>query len=362
MKILICGGHLTPALALIDELKSEKVEIIFLGRKHAIEGSKSLSAEYQKIQELKIKSVTITAGRLQRKFTTYTIPSLLKIPLGFAQAFFHLLIVRPNIVVSFGGYLSTPAVFAAWLLGIPSITHEQAAKAGLANKINSIFTKDFYSAWPLTEIDNAKTIGNPIQQSYFAKNAHDTKIKKSLATTKKILFITGGSLGSHAINQIVFQSIKNLSNYQVIHQLGTANFKNDHDQAKKIKASNYHPCTYVSSQDFGAILSSAHIVISRSGANTIWELAALAKVAILVPLPIAGAKEQFHNAKILEKAGSSVILPQSDLTPKTLTSTVSEVEKSYKEKEKRAQAFAKTLPTGSAKKLKDAVMKIVNDE
>ncbi len=362
MKILITGGHLTPALALIDELKKEKVEIIFLGRKYAVEGSRNLSAEYQKIKDLKIKLITIVAGRLQRKFTVHTVPSILKIPLGFAQTFFHLLIIRPNIVVSFGGYLSTPAVFAAWLLGIPSLTHEQAAKAGLANKINSIFTKAFYSAWPLSEIDNVKVIGNPMRQSYFTKNAKDPKIEKFISTTKKIIFVTGGSLGSHAINQVVFESVKNLSDFQIIHQLGTVNHKQDHEKAKKIKSTNYLSCTYISSEDFGAILNSAHIVISRAGANTTWELATLSKVAILIPLPISGAKEQYFNAKILESAGSSVILPQSSLTPETLPTTISEVEKSYMVKQKQAQLFAETIPTGSAKKLKDAVMKILNDK
>src|SRR3990167_7554123 len=104
-KVAICGGHLTPTLALIEELRKKKaIEIIFFGRKYATEGSKSLSAEYQTIKNLSIDFYPILAGRLQRKFTKYTIPALLKIPIGFLQSVVYLIKIRPSLVVSFGGY------------------------------------------------------------------------------------------------------------------------------------------------------------------------------------------------------------------------------------------------------------------
>ena len=136
-KILILGGHLTPALALIESLKEQKVEIIFLGRKKVTEGKKPPSAEYQQVGNLNVKFQNIVTGRIQRHLTLYTVPSLFKIPIGFIQTFLTLLYFRPSIVVSFGGSLSFPAVFAAWLLGIGSITHEQSAIPGISNRINS---------------------------------------------------------------------------------------------------------------------------------------------------------------------------------------------------------------------------------
>ncbi len=150
-KIVICGGHLSPALALIGQLQKEKdLEIIFFGRKFATEGSANTSAEFKEINSQNLKFVNITAGRLSRKLTIPALISYLKIPLGFIQSFFNLLILRPKLIVSFGGYISPPVVFCGWLLGIDSICHEQPVVPGLANKINSLFVRKIFVSWPDT--------------------------------------------------------------------------------------------------------------------------------------------------------------------------------------------------------------------
>ena len=314
-KVAICGGHLSPALALIEELKKKKdVEVIFFGRKYSTEGSENLSAEYKTVKNLDIKFYPIIAGRLQRKFTRHTIGALLKIPIGFVQSFAYLIRIRPSLVISFGGYLSLPIVFSAWLLGIKSISHEQSVKLGLANKINSAFSKKAYLSWPQTtnnlKSDKYKVIGNLTRQSIFKKAAKDTKIQKFLNSSDKLIFVTGGNQGSHFINNLIFVITPQLSSYQIIHQVGTANFKGDLDKAKKTKRANYLSLDYISGDNIGAIFNRADLIISRSGANTVWDLAILAKVAILIPLPISAGGEQKANAKILDKAGSSVILDQ----------------------------------------------------
>ena len=105
-KIVICGGHLTPALALIEKLESHKrPEIVFFGRKKTTARSQNSSLEYEIAKKHQIKFYSINAGKLQRKFTRYTLLWLVKIPVGFIQSFIYLLLERPNLVVSFGGYL-----------------------------------------------------------------------------------------------------------------------------------------------------------------------------------------------------------------------------------------------------------------
>ena len=200
-KIVICGGHLTPALALIEELEKQDIELIFYGRKRSTEGSSNLSAEYKAIEKLGINFVAITAGRLQRKFTKYTIPALLKIPVGFIQSFIGLTRVRPSLVVAFGSYLSLPVIFSAWLIGIKCITHEQSSILGLANKINAYFISKVYLSWQQTAKDlksnKYEIIGNLARNTIFNKTAKDSKIQNFLKTDKKLIFVMGGNQGSH---------------------------------------------------------------------------------------------------------------------------------------------------------------------
>lgn len=359
-KVFITGGHPTPAFALTEELKNENVKIFLIGRKHHLEGSKSLSPEYTNLSQ-NVKFLEITTGRLQRYFTVHTIPSLLKIPFGLLQSIFYILKYRPSIVVSFGSYVSTPVIFAAWLVGIPSITHEQTTKVGLANKINSLFVRDFFSTWPLEETGQSKTIGNLTRSSINHKNAASPTIGKFLKSSSKILYITGGSIGSHAINLLIFNSINKFKDYKIIHQIGTANYQDDHKKAQSIKNNNYLSLPYVNEKDIGAVLNAAHIVISRSGANTIWEIAVLKKPSILIPLPIAGSKEQYYNAQVLEKAGCAIVIPQKDLTEDSLLKAVKQIDNNYSVFTKNAQLLAKDLNLNASKIIKQEILKYLND-
>ncbi len=360
-KIVITGGHLTPALATIEELAKSKVEIVFFGRKHSTEGSKQISAEFQTITAKKIKFRVIIAGRIQRKFTNLTIIALFKIPLGFFHSFVYLLMERPSVVLSFGGYLSTPVIFAAWLLGIPSVTHEQSASAGFANKINSLFVEKIFVAWESSvkylPKEKIEIIGNPVRQSVFAKLASTKKINDFISSKNKLIYITGGNQGSHFINNLVFKSAKILKDYKIIHQVGTVNFKGDHERAKSIKSKNYLWVDYLKSEDLGAILKKSSLVISRSGANIIWEIAALSKIALLIPLPISAGGEQQENARILEKAGTAKVLDQKKMNEATFIPEIKNIFQNYQKYSENATKLQKTLPNDAAKKLALAILR-----
>ncbi|OGD93178.1 hypothetical protein A2697_01350 [Candidatus Curtissbacteria bacterium RIFCSPHIGHO2_01_FULL_41_44] len=365
-KIVVCGGHFTPALALIEQLEGHKSspnkeEIIFFGRKFATEGSKSFSAEYQTTLKKNIKFYSITAARLQRKYSRYTIPSLAKLPCGFLQSLILLIVIRPNLIVSFGGYLSLPVVFCGWLLGIDSITHEQAIIPGLATRINSLFVKKIFLSWPQTQkyFNNAKSevIGNLIRGSLFKTEVNNPRIRKFLEKSgkNKLIFVTGGNQGSHFLNKLIFESQDLFKNYAILHQIGTANFAGDHQSAKAIKNKNYLSDEYIEPDNIGPIMKNALLVIARSGANTVWELAILAKPAILVPLPIAAQGEQVENAKILKNAGSAIVINQSDLTTKTLKDTLEKMFTNLEKFQKPAKNFQKTLPKDASRKLSNYI-------
>lgn len=348
-KIVITGAHLTPALAAVEGLENKKdYQIIFFGRKKATDGSDNLSAEFREISKRNIPFVDIISGRLTRKFTKYTVSSLLKIPLGVLMSFIYLVRYHPSLVVSFGGYLSTPVVFGAWLLGIESVIHEQAVVPGAANRINSLFAKKIFLSWDETKDyfpeEKYQVIGNPQPRSLFKNSAGDKKAKAFLEKKGDMVVVAGGSQGSHVINSLIFENLDLFAGDLVFHQIGTANYKGDHAKAAKIKKNNYFTVDYVSPEDIGAVFSRAKFVISRSGANTVWDLAALAKPAILIPLAIAAADEQTKNAGILETAGSAIILRQKDLSRRTLKNALEKMEDNLSEFEKNAKAFQKTLP------------------
>jgi UDP-N-acetylglucosamine--N-acetylmuramyl-(pentapeptide) pyrophosphoryl-undecaprenol N-acetylglucosamine transferase len=140
MKILLTGAHFTPAQAVIEKLKKDSsVEIVYVGRKYTRDGDSTLSVEYDVLKKENIKFYSLIAGRIKRYFSLGTIISLFKIPIGFIQAFYIVTKEQPSIVVSFGGYIGVPVVFASWLLSIPIIIHEQTMVAGLANQVSSWF-------------------------------------------------------------------------------------------------------------------------------------------------------------------------------------------------------------------------------
>lgn len=365
MKILIIGGHLSPAFALIEEFENEKnVEIVFVGRKYSTEGRSSISAEANVAKEKNVHFRYITTGRLQRKFTKHTIPSLLKIPLGIFQSFIILLQEKPDLVVSFGSYVSTPIVLASAALGISVISHEQASVPGLATKINYFFSKKVFLTWKKSKkyfISKKKleVTGNLVRSSFLQKSSASEKHLKDFLEkdSGSLIFITGGNQGSHFLNNLVFENSSFFSEYQVIHQIGLANYGNDHLKAKEIKNSNYFNTQYLQSADFATVLKAAKLVIARAGANTTWELILAKKPSILIPLPISASGEQKENARILEEAGFAIVLTQGETTAAKVPIAVKKILLNYQKFTQNAEAFEKTLPKNARQRLKDYILK-----
>lgn len=373
-RIVITGGHLTPALAVIEKLREKDSfkgwEIVFVGRKYAAEGDKTLSVEAKIIPQLGITFLPLTTGRIQRRFTRWTIPSLLKIPLGFLQSFYYLVRWRPAIVLSFGGYLSVPVVFSAWLLGIPIITHEQTTIKGLATKFNSLFAKKIAVSWQksLDDFPPQKVVytGNPLRKEIFKE---DKKFWQQLGFRKKfpLVFITGGNQGSHIINITVGKIVPKLVKIaNVFHQCGHLNifedFKNLTTVKKKLPAKLspfYQVEKYLSTSQMGTLLNKADLVVSRAGANTISELAALGKPAILIPFPWLYQDEQTKNAKMLAKTGIAEILPQKELTAESLLALIEKMLNNLPKYKQNAFRAKKLVKTDAAEAIVDLVEEIV---
>lgn len=344
MKILITGAHFTPAVAVINELKKYKnTEIVYVGRKTTMEGDKTQSAESQILPGLGVKFIPIITGRLQKTFTIYTIPSLLKIPIGLIQALYIILTEKPDVILSFGGYVAVPIVCAGWLFSIPIIIHEQGIVSGLANKISSFFADKIAVSFPSS---NPKTIltGNPIRRKIL------DGVKLSHPRGVKSILVVGGNQGSHAINLAIEGCLDKLTKVtSIIHVTGDNKYK-DFERLQKRQNEKYIVRKWIG-DGWGAVLKKADLVITRAGINTMSELAYLGKPALVIPVPYLFADEQNKNAKFFENLGLVKTLPQSKLSAESLFKNVRLMLKNLDNLKYKAKNAKKAIIPDAAKRL-----------
>lgn len=356
--IVITGGHVTPAIALIEVLKrKDDIDIVFIGRKHAIEGIRTLSFEYQLIKEQGIRFFPIMTGRLQRQFTWHTIPSIMKMPIGCFQALIYCMRERPALIVSFGGYVALPVAIAGWVCRIPVITHEQTLVAGLTNRIIARIAKRVCVTFPETvgQFPKGKAVytGLPIRNALFTP-----PIKSPFALDLEhypMMYVTGGGTGARSLNRLLFPVLsKLLREHSIVHQVGDTSL----GEAQKIRESlpteyknRYIVKSYIFTPTLSWILVHASLIIGRSGANTVMELAALAKVAVLVPLPWSGGNEQQENAAWLARNGGAIVLAQRELTPEVFEKKIEAVWTNIKSLQQRADACSLRVTRDGTKRL-----------
>lgn len=329
-KIILTGGHaVTTAIAVVEEIEERGGwDISWVGVKYAFEGSRMPSIEARVFggEQYGVKFVPITTGRIQRRFTLWTIPSILKIPVGFAQSLYLLAVKRPDIVLSFGGFASYPVVVAAWVLRIPIVLHEQTLVAGRANVKGSRFATKIALARPQSKkyFPNEKCIvlGNPLSNKMFQVN------KKDDLSGIPTLFITGGSRGAQVINQVIESVLIDLlAKYNIVHQTGQLDFnkfKSVQESLPEKLRRNYKVVDFISPDIMSKYYEKADIVISRAGANTVSEILATKRPAILIPIPWTYLNEQQKNAEYAKRYGLGTIINQNDLSPSLLIKTVGE--------------------------------------
>lgn len=311
MKTLVfTGGHHTGALEVAKTLKDKGWKIVWFGHKHSMWNDNSHSSEYKEVTEAGIEFHDLLAGKFHH---TYNPIKLIRIPFGFIQALCLLLLLKPDGIISFGGYLAVPTVIMGWFLGIPSITHEQTTTQGWANKLIALFAKETALTWPGGK---GVVVGLPLRKEILGAKTQRPK------GSKPLIFVTGGKQGSHVLNMAVFAAIDKLSDYEVLHQVGSNSEFNDLDKAKNIKHNYYKYCDYLGGIDQAQALADAEIVVSRSGAHIVYELGILGKKCVFVPIPWASHNEQVKNAQILEQAGNAVILPQEKLNEDSLVEAI----------------------------------------
>ena len=347
-KIVLTGGgtagHVTPNIALMPALKEAGYEITYIGSKKGME--KGL------IEATGTKYYGISSGKLRRYFDWKNFSDPFRVMNGFFEAKRILRKIKPDVIFSKGGFVSVPVVLAAKALHIPAVIHESDMTPGLANRIALRGATTVCCNFPETveklQGNRAIWTGTPIRQELFSGDANRglSFCGFDYANDKPVLLIIGGSQGSVFINNAVRGSLDELlKDFRIIHLCGKGNL----DESLKNRE-GYAQSEFIS-KELPDLFAAADIIISRAGANAIFELLALKKPNILIPLGLNASRgDQILNARSFEKQGFSKVLEEESVTAELLTDTVRKV---YADRDQYILAM-EASPSG------DSIAKIVN--
>lgn len=338
------GGHVFPALAVADELRARGVPVVWLGTKAGIESRLVPQAGYP------IEWMSITGLRGKNTVTLLLAP--VRIVMACWQAMRVLLKRRPCAVLGMGGFASGPGGMMAWLIRKPLLVHEQNAVAGMTNKILSRFASVVLQAFPGV-FKKAKTTGNPVRQSICELTAPAERFARRDVKNRLRLLVIGGSLGAVKLNEIIPQALATMAvtdRPEVIHQTGMKNI----DAAKDLyESADVDAKVEAFIDDMPAAYEWADLVICRSGAMTVFELAAAGVASVLVPYPYAVDDHQTGNARYLESAGAAIVRQQDELTTDWLVAVINDFSANRNKLLEMAVAARKLAIPDSAKTIAD---------
>lgn len=315
------GGHIYPAEALAVELQRRGFNVMFYTDERGL-------GNYQGILS-QLETKTISSGSVIGKDIKTKILSLIKVGFGVIQAMINLTVKRPRAVVGFGGYASFPTAVAAIVLRIPLIIHEQNSVMSRTNRLLAPFAR--WCAQSFNHVKNtpqsAKTFlcGMPVRETIVA--LHTEPHQPWNPKQKFNLLILGGSQGAKIFGEVVPQALallddeykKQLYVYQQCRQDDVEMVKSAY-QKLNIEASVSHFFN-----NMPELYKKSHLMISRSGASSIYEITAVGIPAILVPLPTAADNHQYYNAKELADAQGAILIEQKDFTAEKLATAIKEL-------------------------------------
>ena len=299
------AGHVTPNIALIEAVRKIHWQVSYAGSAQGI--------EREMIGGVGVTFHPVSSGKLRRYFSWENFIDPFRILLGIFQSLILCLRLQPDVVFSKGGFVAVPVVVAAWLLRIPVICHESDVTPGLANRLTYRFCKAICITFDQTRqyLPGARVVetGTPMRQELTQGDATRGKQALGLSGSKPVLLVFGGSLGADRINQQVRAVLPTLlSQFEVVHVTGPGQVDETLEQPGYIQK------PFIS-QGFGDVLAVADIVVSRAGANSLYELFALRKPHLLVPLTRAVSRgDQLQNAELFEHLGFSRVIREHELS------------------------------------------------
>jgi len=360
MRVLVSGGgtggHIYPALAIATSLRREyQAEILFLGSDDGLEKEIVPAAGFA--------LATVKAGKLRRYVSLETITGVMRVPLGMFQAMSIVRKFRPDVAFTSGGYVAVPAALATRVNGVPLLMHQQDVPPNLSNRLAAPLATRisvaFADSLPYFPARKTLLLGNPVRQVML--DVRDTTPQAARAglgldADVPLLLVTGGSQGARHLNQVVCQALPGLLEHcQVLQISGKDLYNETRAQADSLLADQdealrqrYRLVPYLN-EEMPLALQAADLVLCRSGASTLSELATLGKPSILVPLPPAvGGSAQQENAAMFERKGAAIVISNDDLRADILVERIQALMASQAQLATMAQAastFAKPEAT-----------------
>jgi UDP-N-acetylglucosamine--N-acetylmuramyl-(pentapeptide) pyrophosphoryl-undecaprenol N-acetylglucosamine transferase len=280
---------------------------------------------------------------------------LFGIPFGIIQAFIIMFFTAPDVIISKGGYGSIPVVIAGWMLRIPIFMHESDAVPGMANRILSKFSEKIFVSFPASETeyfpkDKMIEAGNPIREGISSGDKEFGKKQFEITNEKKIVLVLGGSQGSQRINGLMLDVLPEaLKEFEIIHQTGKDDYLKIRNEASALVPKEflkyYHPYFFLDDEEIKNAYAVTDCVVARAGAGTIFEIAAVKKPSILIPLSESAQNHQIKNAYAYASAGACIVVEEGNMTPHFFLEKVRTVlEPGNVEKMgKAAEAFSRPL-------------------
>ena len=320
------GGHTSPGLVVAALLRERAIAIAWIGSRAGVEARRA--------PERSIPYFAIPTGKLRRAWAWQNVADLLvNVPAGVLGAARLLRRLRPRVVFATGGFVALPVVVAAAALRIPIVIHEQVTVPGLANRIAARLARRI--AITFTEsarhFPAARTVvtGNPLRPELRAGSRADAAARFGLDPALPLVYVTGGAQGAQRINRAVGEILAPLLGLaQVIHQCGDNPATGDRRWLEARRAA-LPPALAARSTivpwvgaELASIYAAAALVVARAGAGTVNECCQLGVPALYIPLPGTRGDEQTANARLVERAGGAVVLPQSELTPERLLAEI----------------------------------------
>ena len=330
MKIIVSGGgtggHIYPALTLIDAIKSKRPDAEFL----YVGTQKGLEADIVPKTGINFTALNLEGG-LERRFTLENFSRAANAIWSIKHASDIVKNFKPNVVVGTGGYVCGPILLAASLLKVPTLIQEQNAVAGVTNKILSKFvnkiavgTRDALKNFPA---DKTVYTGNPIRSAVLDAKKSDGLKEFGFTDDKPIVLISGGSRGARSINNAMIDVLKSAAeknSAQFLHVTGKGEFDAVTEKLTDIlDAPNIKVVPYL--YNMPRAMAMADLAIFRAGATGLAELTARGVPSILIPYPFAAENHQEFNARALVEAGAARMILNKDLTAEILSATINEL-------------------------------------
>jgi UDP-N-acetylglucosamine--N-acetylmuramyl-(pentapeptide) pyrophosphoryl-undecaprenol N-acetylglucosamine transferase len=348
------GGHIYPAVAIANELKSRfpEAEFLFVGAKDKMEMQKVPQEGYA------IKGLWI-AG-IQRKITLDNAMFPLKLTSSLLNSFKIIKNFKPDVVIGTGGFASGAVLKVASMLGIPTVIQEQNSYPGITNKLLAKKANKICVAYENLERffpkDKMILTGNPVRQDLINEASKSEAVTYfKLDTNKKTLLVLGGSLGARRINQLIEKELDFLlsQNIQIIWQCGKL-YLNDY--SKYNEKNNVQVVAFIDRMDL--VYAAADVVISRSGASSVSELCIVGKPTIFIPSPNVAEDHQTKNAKAISDKNGAILIKESELETQFET-IFSDLNSNESKQAELSQNIKKLAKPNATKDIVEEIMKLV---